>query len=854
MNFIIKGQEGISLRTIAAYFGDVTGLQYEKNRKIHGVHLRNNEFDIPSDSDHFTVLSCVQQQQQQTTTRSDPTSQRVQDICTQFLHKRAAKTGPTSSGDECKKMRTTTKDEDTNPTLQPGKKNNQIKTTDFKKSKKVIKKYHVGILYRSSPSARYATVSKQFGGEKILFQTDNTENLSVNDVINKAKAAFINRTSTMTYFQNSKVQFGRFDHDLQNFGDTEEKKASLFDYLVANSCEKFTLYLRVTAGESETKINDESFSDSSDDSMVKTYDNLIENNRNYENITNDIENEVKSLIHEEKTAESKENDEDNNDAVKNLMHEEKTAENGENKNYSVSKKLYQEKRQRLVNSKHYSQQKKSDYASIDIQYYETRESQYGSHNMGFSWKSKQSLYDKHHEIHDLEGVGDFPKYEDFHPGKFGYRMASLCKNKTLLVDVILDQNLNEKVLYPECTKDIKPHTILYQLTELHGLSEGRRGLAVIATCNASCRPVFKWYCGDKLLLEGERLNWINIDPAATKETGTYHCKIFCNKNPKINLKQETIIDIDDTEKKIWALIDDNFTIEDCCITDNSSAESNELISKKSNDNLANYVEMPESINSSGKYVHDFFVGVIPELDAELLDKSKNLIYTHSADKIYDGYFDGTPVAAQEIISVQDIRKDLCRVRHPGLIDIMGYCLKIGSCDIIMEKFDGQSLSEIQDNPRWANVFFLDTLDKNGIGYDLCKAVKFLHGQRIIHGNINPTTVFHSVAGQTKLWGFDFNHLERNRVIRSYLDRYQAPELHTQLPKRHTASSDTYSVALTLTDLYANYIYAPIDPYNLPDTEKVPRTIRNEMANCLSQQEDLRLLIALLNKYRELQTI
>ena len=110
---------------------------------------------------------------------------------------------------------------------------------------------------------------------------------------------------------------------------------------------------------------------------------------------------------------------------------------------------------------------------------------------------------------------------------------------------------------------------------------------------------------------------------------------------------------------------------------------------------------------------------------------------------------------------------LNKIQHENIIKMLAVYPSKDHYNILMEYFDGDSLDDILFNSRLNMVdgesdyksiqFNLDV--KNHIGYQILKAVKYLHDNRIIHGDIQVPNILVNSNYDIKLIDFGISKFE-----------------------------------------------------------------------------------------------
>lgn len=89
---------------------------------------------------------------------------------------------------------------------------------------------------------------------------------------------------------------------------------------------------------------------------------------------------------------------------------------------------------------------------------------------------------------------------------------------------------------------------------------------------------------------------------------------------------------------------------------------------------------------------------------------------------------------------------LTGLRHPNIVQLLGVCSPPDPYCIVTEQVEGCPLSMVIINP----AVHLMGQDRYSIALDIARGMSFLHGHRIAHLNLNPTSVIVSETGSCKI--------------------------------------------------------------------------------------------------------
>ena len=120
-------------------------------------------------------------------------------------------------------------------------------------------------------------------------------------------------------------------------------------------------------------------------------------------------------------------------------------------------------------------------------------------------------------------------------------------------------------------------------------------------------------------------------------------------------------------------------------------------------------------------------------------------------------------------------KMLQRLHHPNIVEFQDAFKRKGNLFLVFEFVDKNLLELIEENPKGLDPNIIKT-----IIYQLCKAIKYLHGQKIIHRDIKPENLLIAKNEETKLCDFGFARLLSGNAekLTDYVATrwYRAPEL------------------------------------------------------------------------------
>ena len=120
-------------------------------------------------------------------------------------------------------------------------------------------------------------------------------------------------------------------------------------------------------------------------------------------------------------------------------------------------------------------------------------------------------------------------------------------------------------------------------------------------------------------------------------------------------------------------------------------------------------------------------------------------------------------------------KILQKLHHPNIVDFQDAFKRKGNLFLVFEFCEKNLLELLQENPKG-----LDPSLIRHIIFQLCKAIKYLHEQNIIHRDVKPENLLITKNYETKLCDFGFSRLitSNSEKLTDYVATrwYRAPEL------------------------------------------------------------------------------
>ena len=264
--------------------------------------------------------------------------------------------------------------------------------------------------------------------------------------------------------------------------------------------------------------------------------------------------------------------------------------------------------------------------------------------------------------------------------------------------------------------------------------------------------------------------------------------------------------------------------------------------------------LPGTTNPSRAFIMD------PE---KLNNTSKRVIGSGRYATVFASTFEGRPVAIKELhgdILVEQLDEAInkneelkaCRdLSHPSIVKFLGYSFYTFPEDddhcmfqLVFECIDGCDLRKILGREgKKAKSFELDKYKNHHIAIEIAQAVDYLHGEKVIHGDIKPANIMITQEYKTKVCDLGLSKLVTESsilcttLVRPGTPLYMAPELYLQTPEaRRSCESDIFSFGATMHELFFGNNLWGIDT-NASDAEKQLQEKYMEKMTPLSQERD-----------------
>ena len=177
-----------------------------------------------------------------------------------------------------------------------------------------------------------------------------------------------------------------------------------------------------------------------------------------------------------------------------------------------------------------------------------------------------------------------------------------------------------------------------------------------------------------------------------------------------------------------------------------------------------------------------------------------------------------------------------RLDHPGVIKGFDYGVSEGDYFIVMEYIEGGSLYDM------VRATAMDMALFSEIGSELCDAVAYIHGEGVIHRDLNPKNVLVERAGGSlsiKLIDFGLALDRRGGfrappVFRGYNEPYTSPEQRAHF-NDVDERDDIYSMGVLFYEILGK------DPRGgaLGTACAIPERVRNGLDRCMEKERDKR---------------
>ena len=139
-----------------------------------------------------------------------------------------------------------------------------------------------------------------------------------------------------------------------------------------------------------------------------------------------------------------------------------------------------------------------------------------------------------------------------------------------------------------------------------------------------------------------------------------------------------------------------------------------------------------------------------------------------------------------------------RLHHPNIVDIYDICEQDGNVYLVFELVKGETVDEMLNRGKRPAI-----KEALRIACDVCRALEYAHGRRIIHRDIKPSNIMLASDGFVKVMDFGIAREAHDTLSRlthvetSGTFSYMAPEQHLGA---YDAGSDIYALGATLYEM------------------------------------------------------
>ena len=241
-------------------------------------------------------------------------------------------------------------------------------------------------------------------------------------------------------------------------------------------------------------------------------------------------------------------------------------------------------------------------------------------------------------------------------------------------------------------------------------------------------------------------------------------------------------------------------------------------------------------------------------------KEEHVVVKELQREILVDQLDETINKSQELRACHDLS-------HPSIVKFLGYSFRTFPDDderckfqLVFEYFDGSDLKKILGKEgKRAKTFELGEHNKHEIAIEVANAIDYLHGKKIIHGDIKPANILITKEYKAKVCDFGLSKLiTESSVLMSSLVQpgtklYMAPELFLQTPgARRTPESDIFSFGATMHELFFGNNLFGIDANSSDAERQLEDKYIEELVPLVSQkrgESELHAIIADCVQYR-----
>lgn len=143
-----------------------------------------------------------------------------------------------------------------------------------------------------------------------------------------------------------------------------------------------------------------------------------------------------------------------------------------------------------------------------------------------------------------------------------------------------------------------------------------------------------------------------------------------------------------------------------------------------------------------------------------------------------------------------------KLKHPNIVRLFGYCSEGAHCYLVQELAEGENIFDILHKRRRR----LSLAQSVHIGQQICDAMVYLHGQKLVHRDLKPQNVLLDSKDNVKICDFGLARFKstNQKYVATVTNTagtpaYQAPEMLRDEPI--TEKVDVYSFAVLIWEIY-----------------------------------------------------
>lgn len=188
-------------------------------------------------------------------------------------------------------------------------------------------------------------------------------------------------------------------------------------------------------------------------------------------------------------------------------------------------------------------------------------------------------------------------------------------------------------------------------------------------------------------------------------------------------------------------------------------------------------------------------------------------------------------------------KLIASLHHPNIVRVHDFGESEMGHYVVCDEVQGLPLVDVLSEVR-AGRRYLDPEDASFIVRQIASALDHAHSQGVVHGAVNPFTIYVTRSGQALLADFGLallvsQHAERAEIRSSYnIPEYRAPELQTDV-RAASPEADVYSLGVVLYELLTGDVPFQLDSEidralrDLSDTAPDPRLLDTEIPRAVA---------------------